>query len=95
MKIKIIGSIFLVGWLSVCSFRAVASTVESWWPEQKKPDYILKCTLSRYNDIREMNLAQSLCGLAAQAVNEGIGEEGVWIETRVEDYGLYYKYGLS
>lgn len=91
MRIKIIGNIFLAGWLSVCSFQAVASTVENWWPEQKKPDYILKCTLSRYNDIREMNLAQSLCGLAAQAVNEGTGREGVWIETRVEDYELYYK----
>lgn len=52
-----------------------SSSLDNWWPVQKRPGYILKCTLSRPGDIREMNVAQSLCGLAAQAVNEGIGNE--------------------
>ena len=55
----------------------------------------MKCTLSRPGDIREMNVAQSLCGLAAQAVNEGIGNEGLWVENRTPDYQLYYKAWLK
>ncbi len=68
-----------------------AAAQPSWWPEQQCPRYILRCTLTHPADVREMNLAQSLSGLAAQALNAGTGDEGVWIETRLPDYRIYYK----
>lgn len=80
--------LFLIGLLFV---NVAQATVTSWWPTQKKPDYILRCVLSNSNDTREMNLAQSLAGLAAQGVNDGSGNEGLWIETHSADYQLYYK----
>jgi hypothetical protein len=95
-KKNLIKTLFLLGVLLGTGFPVVASpSSDTWWAEQKKPDYILKCTLSRHGDVREMNVAQSLCGLAAQAVNEGIGNEGLWIESRIPDYQLYYKSWLK
>ncbi len=38
----------------------------------------------------EMNLAQSVAGLAAQALNNGTGDEGVWIETTNAIYNTYF-----
>lgn len=61
-----------------------------WWPEQKAPKSIVIAGIKHTADIREMNLAQSVAGLAAQALNEGTGEEGVWIETANPDYQLYF-----
>jgi hypothetical protein len=38
-----------------------------------------------------MNLAQSLAGLAVQALNEGLDTEGVWINGGASDYCIYFK----
>ena len=84
-KKNLIKTLFLIGMLlgGTISPVVASSSPDNWWPVQKRPGYILKCTLSRPGDIREMNVAQSLCGLAAQAVNEGIGNEGLWVENRI------------
>ena len=76
-KKNLIKTLFLIGMLlgGTISPVVASSSLDNWWPVQKRPGYILKCTLSRPGDIREMNVAQSLCGLAAQAGNEGIGNE--------------------
>src|SRR5882757_65401 len=68
-----------------------AKNDEGWWPVQKAPKEIVTCTINRSSDIREMNLAQSVSGLAAQALNEGATGEGVWIATTNPDYKIYYK----
>ena len=96
-KKNLIKTLFLIGMLlgGTISPVVASSSPDNWWPVQKRPGYILKCTLSRPGDIREMNVAQSLCGLAAQAVNEGIGNEGLWVENRTPDYQLYYKAWLK
>lgn len=73
--------------LPVCT--ATAQT--GWWPVQKAPKEIFTCTIKKQTDIREMNLAQSVAGLAAQALNEGSITEGVWIATVNKDYAVYYK----
>jgi len=41
--------------------------------------------------MREQNLAQSVSGLAAQALNEGLINEGVWIATTNPDYAIWYQ----
>ncbi|KAA2238968.1 hypothetical protein F0L74_22400 [Chitinophaga agrisoli] len=61
-----------------------------WWPEQKPPETIVTVRIQHTTDIREMNLAQSITGLAAQALNEGLSTEGVWIQTANPDYQQYY-----
>jgi hypothetical protein len=61
-----------------------------WWPEQKAPRSIVVAGIKHTSDIREMNLAQSVAGLAAQALNEGTADEGVWIETSNPDYSIYF-----
>jgi hypothetical protein len=62
-----------------------------WWPVQKKPQAIAVAAVKHASDLREMNLAQSVAGLAAQALNEGSSGEGVWIKTSNPDYQLYYR----
>lgn len=66
------------------------SNTTTWWPEQKSPAKILTARIKRPSDIREMNLAQSISGLAAQALNEGTTEEGVWIGTANPVYQTNY-----
>lgn len=62
----------------------------SWWPLQKAPASISVCNISNQEDVTELNLAQSLAGLAAQAINEGLAAEAVWITTPLKDYAIYY-----
>jgi hypothetical protein len=73
-----------------CMALAFPGDPDSWWPEQKAPRQIVTCTIKRNNDMREQNLAQSVSGLAAQALNEGRTEEGVWIATPNPDYAIYF-----
>lgn len=49
-----------------------------WWPEQKKPARIIVCDIN-FSDPGEAMLAESVSGLAAQAVNEGKYDALVWI----------------
>jgi hypothetical protein len=63
---------------------------KGWWPVQESPDAIVTCTVKRASDAREMNLAQSVAGLVALALNEGTTKEGVWLSTVNPDYAGYY-----
>jgi hypothetical protein len=60
-------------------FTPKSSAVEAdrWWPVQKVPK-----TLSRAAAGAQDMMVQSVAGLAAKAVNEGQGDELVWVDTR-------------
>lgn len=58
------------------------------WPLQKAPRSVLQCRVAA-GDRAGMYLAQSVSGLAAQALNEGRATDGVWIQT---GNGLYEDY---
>lgn len=73
-----------------CCAQAWDDANQGWWPAQKSPRQIVTCSIQQPSDVREMNLAQSVSGLAAQALNEGTNEEGVWMETSNPDYQIYY-----
>lgn len=59
-----------------------------WWPEQKKPCQLVKTTHSNFGE--EM-LVHSIAGLAAQAVNEGLSDELVWIDDSWYNYDIWYE----
>ncbi|MRG44818.1 hypothetical protein GFS24_06815 [Chitinophaga sp. SYP-B3965] len=63
----------------------------SWWPMQKSPKAIVTARIKHAADMREMNLAQSVAGLAAQSLNEGTSNEGVWISTTNPNYKVFYQ----
>ena len=71
----------LMAWLSLRS--AMAGEAESrWWPVQALPNALVQTT--RQHDFPEPRAAlqmmvQSVAGLAAHAVNEGRGDEMVWV----------------
>lgn len=54
------------------------------WPEQKAPSNLIICTAT--SGFAETMLAESLSGLAAQAVNEGRSDTMVWMEVDVPHY---------
>jgi hypothetical protein len=54
------------------------SASERWWPTQKIPKALLRTSPS--GAAQDM-MVQSIAGLAAKAVNEGQGDELVWVET--------------
>lgn len=61
------------------------------WPAQSAPATIVHCRIQKASDLKEMNLAQSVAGLAAQALNEGKTKEGVWIAVSNPNYAIYYR----
>ncbi|MGV8093534.1 MAG: hypothetical protein AB2L24_16870 [Mangrovibacterium sp.] len=61
----------------------------SWWPKQQVPKTIVVC--GEPSNAADMNLAQSLSGLAAQALNDGMNAEGVWIDSRSHYYKEYFQ----
>lgn len=82
---------FLMVLLFKCVSTLSANERYSWWPKQQRPDYVVKCKLIHMNSVPEQNLAQSLCGLAAQALNEGISNEGLWTQNTIPIYKSYFK----
>lgn len=89
-----IKQLFLAGLLG-CSAIAVRAEIPAdsayGWPAQKAPAIIVTCRIEKGNDQRETNLAQSVSGLAAQALNEGKTNEGVWIAVSNPNYAIYYR----
>jgi hypothetical protein len=54
-----------------------------WWPPQTLPKALVRATQRSDSPVQQTALAmmvQSVAGLAAQAVNEGRGDEMVWVE---------------
>lgn len=83
-------SIVCVLLLHVTVYATDPGVNNSWWPAQKSPRKIVTCIPAKNTDLREMNLAQSISGLAAQAINEGMNDEGVWISYPNSNYTFYY-----
>ncbi|RZS74541.1 GxGYxYP domain-containing protein [Pseudobacter ginsenosidimutans] len=86
---------FVLVWMLGCSALVAAAgnrTDSAYgWPAQKAPTSIITCSIQRGSDLREMNLAQSVAGLAAQSLNEGKTKEGVWISVSNPNYAIYYR----
>ncbi|MDO5977897.1 GxGYxYP domain-containing protein [Flavivirga spongiicola] len=61
---------------------------EYWWPNQNKAKKLIICNLypEAYD---ERVLAESLAGIAAWAVNEGLNDEMVWIEAFHGSYPIW------
>lgn len=66
---------------------ASANNLSSWWPEQQVPDTILVCR--KCTGLPEENLAMSISGNVARALNEGIVDEGIWIDVENPCYRSY------
>lgn len=67
-------------WLAILAmlFGLGAQASDRWWPTQAVPKKVARVAP---RNSAEHFLAQSLAGLAAKAVNEGRGDELVWMET--------------
>src|SRR4051812_36500204 len=65
-----------------CAFKTMASQAvseeERWWPVQKVPKTIIRASVG---GVAHQMLLQSVAGLAAKAVDEGQGQELLWVET--------------
>lgn len=59
------------------------------WPEQKVPSSVIVCTLPR--DLSERMMLESLSGLAAQGVNNGVFNEMIWISSGDSVYEKLYE----
>lgn len=76
--------------LLICSkVYSAGSDNDSWWPQQQAPSSIIQCELEHSSDKAESYLLQSISGLAALSLNEGTGNEGVWIDTKNNSYKGY------
>lgn len=64
------------------------------WPIQKAPKKVIICHSNNLST-PEMMLLESLSGLAAQAVNRGVFDEMVWIETNTPSYQEIFKSSLK
>src|SRR5262249_23860968 len=60
-----------------------------WWPIQAMPKSLVRTEIQDDSLSRRMSyemMAQSVAGLAAKCVNEGHGDEMVWVTTGTIDY---------
>src|ERR1019366_7795196 len=77
--------------LAVCLSTAVAQAApreDRWWPVQKLPGAIVRASTppaSPSSNAALQMLVQSVAGLTAKAVNEGRGDEMVWVESGNRD----------
>jgi hypothetical protein len=75
-----------------------------WWPAQEAPKAIVRTDLALMQQVAdpggqrastwlgpEHMMVESVAGLAAQAVNEGRGDELVWIDMASESYAQWYQ----
>ena len=76
---------------SMVAYAHEAPSFESWWPAQRAPKKLVTCIPADANDLREMNLAQSMAGLAALGINEKTTDEAVWIQIANPNYKIYYQ----
>lgn len=91
----------VVGILGIVASSCFSET-NRWLPVQKVPKGVVKAI--DYDQLAESPngkstqgpigathiLVQSLAGLAAQAVNDGYGDEMVWIDVETQDYQQWY-----
>ncbi len=62
---------------------------DRWWPEQLVPKSIVRTR--EHGDPAYKMLVQSVAGLAAKAVNQGQGDEMVWVFNDNQDMELWYQ----
>ncbi|QEH34723.1 hypothetical protein OJF2_32650 [Aquisphaera giovannonii] len=85
-----------VAWWFACGMLAVSPAIAAearWFPEQAKAAGIVRTVLEgRFPEPGRAHsmLVQSVAGLAAQAVNEGRGDELVWVSTTNRDLEDWY-----
>ncbi len=84
--LKILLLFLLTGW--VVQTYAWQYNGRHGWCEQKAPKKIIRCILGANN--AEAMFAQSLAGLAAQAVNDGTFDTMIWFETDNISYVKLY-----
>lgn len=71
-------SVLLVPTISVCA----AGNEECWWPTQALPKAVVRSAIEFPGPRRALDMMlQSVAGLAAGAVNEGRGDELVWVDS--------------
>lgn len=63
------------------------------WPEQKQPKNVIVCETGK--NIQQSMLLESLSGLAAQSVNEGVFDELVWIKVKNVSYQKIYEQTIA
>lgn len=81
-SIAIFVYIFLLLGVSV----SFAEGKETWWPEQKLPQQIIRVSPA---NLSERNLVQSVSGFAARAVNAGTNDELIWTTVSGSAYNYY------
>lgn len=62
---------------------------ERWWPVQALPRAVVR-TSERHMSLGHQMLVQSVAGLAAKAVNQGQGDEMVWVSSDNVDLETWY-----
>src|SRR4051812_30093871 len=86
-------SAFLIAGLSLAIFARVARGEDRWWPKQTLPEAIVRTTNQQESPAARVALemmVQSVAGLAARAVNEGRGDELVWVNSSNENLEDWY-----
>jgi hypothetical protein len=77
----------LAVWLSTIGAQA-GPNEERWWPVQKLPKAVARASNTPASSSSQAGLQmiiQSAAGLAAKAVNEGRGDEMVWVDSGNQD----------
>jgi hypothetical protein len=85
---RVIGLILV---FSAPAFSAAADE-DRWWPEQALPKALVRVQENEFPEphAAQAMVAQSMAGLAAKAVNEGRGDEMVWVGTDNIDIEDWY-----
>ena len=75
--------------LIICRCSIAFADEDRWWPEQTVPKSVVRTR--EHGDPATKMLVQSIAGLAAKAVNQGQGEEMVWVFNDNHDMKLWYE----
>ncbi|MBN1284420.1 MAG: twin-arginine translocation signal domain-containing protein [Anaerolineae bacterium] len=70
--------------------QGIAAARSRWWPAQLPPRGVVRIGGGAGLNAAH-TLAQSVAGLAAQAVNAGRADEMIWIDPDAADYAAWYK----
>src|SRR3954468_8262787 len=77
---------FLILWLAGISFAEEAR----WFPKQSVPKGLVRAVADGNAGAASAMMVQSVAGLAAKAVNEGRGDEMVWVANGNADIERWY-----
>jgi hypothetical protein len=82
--------LLVLGILAACACPAALGDEARWWPKQAVPRGLVR-TRDRHLAPPVQMLVQSVAGLAAKAVNEGRGDEMVWVSSDNADVEGWYE----